>query len=159
MRKLVMVMFAVVVALSFVQVVKAETPYTGMKMAGEFGFGYFNSGTPLGFKYWLGDRFAIDAGVGFATGAGQNFGIQAGIDIVLASFDSVLLQFRPAIGFDIGAVTNLSWPIMAEVEYFVTKNMSLNLGVGILLYLPGGGSFTVTHAVGSTGNLGFYFYF
>lgn len=139
-----------------------ESSYTGMKMAGKLGFGYTNSGTPIGFKYWLGDTTAIDVGFGVATGANvQNFGTNLGFNLVLASREPILLQFRGSIGFDTGATTNLNWAPVLKVEYFVSRNLSLNLGVGVLfnLQISPASSFTFSQAAGTTGNLGFYYYF
>ncbi|MFH1823756.1 MAG: hypothetical protein ABH873_00810 [Candidatus Firestonebacteria bacterium] len=145
-----------------IEVEESNVSYTGMKMAGKLGFGYTNSGTPIGFKYWLGDTTAIDVGFGVATGANiQNFGTNLGFNLVLTSREPILLQFRGSTGFDAGAATNLNWASVLGVEYFVSKNLSLGLGVGVLFYLQvsPASAFSFSHCAGTTGNLGFYYYF
>jgi len=174
MRKcwLVLLIFALVVCFpefvngakvkKVIEVEEPDIPYTGMKLAGKLGFGYSNCGTPLGLKYWLSDTIALDAGFGFSTADNvQNFGTQVGFNLVLVSTEPVLLEFRGSMGFDTGVTTNLNWMPVVAVEYFVTKNVSLNLGVGLLFYLQvsPAASFTFSHTTGTTGSLGFYYYF
>ncbi|MFH1075206.1 MAG: hypothetical protein V1752_08985 [Candidatus Firestonebacteria bacterium] len=148
---LVLVVFAVVLGVSSA----ANAEDVGLK--GKLGIGYTNSGTPLGAKMWLSDGFGVDASVGVNTANAQVFGIQLGVDMVMANKYPVILEFRPAVGLDFGAVVNFSIPLMLNIEYFVTKNLSLSAGTGVLLTVTP--AFVFSHCVVATNNLGVIYYF
>ncbi|GEM_PF-2242201 len=158
MRKL-FIMTVLVVALACLSSAAGAQESSGLK--GKTGFGYTNAGTPLGLKMWMADNMALDASVGFNTTGTQNFGVQLGADFVVANKYPVLLEFRPALGFDVGAATNLSVPIMLNIEYFVTKNLSLTAGSGALIFwqLSPASAFTFSHCVNTTSSLGVMYYF
>ncbi len=159
MKKFVLVATLIMAAVCLSSAAGAQES-AGLK--GKTGFGYTNSGTPLGLKMWMSDGMALDASVGFNTAAAvQNFGIQLGADFVIANKYPVVLQFRPALGFDVGVTTNLSVPIMLNIEYFVTKNLSLTAGSGALIFwqLSPASAFTFSHCVNTTSSLGVMYYF
>ena len=148
---LVLVVLAVVFGVCFVA--NADE----MSLKGKMGFGYTNAGTPLGVKMWMSDGFGFDAAVGFNSSTTQVFGIQVGADMVMANKYPVLLEFRPAVGLDVGGATNLSVPLMLNIEYFVTKNFSLTVGTGILFQITP--AVVVSHCVTTTSNMGVMYYF
>ncbi len=159
MKKIALVVVLMAAVVCFCSAAGAQES-SGLK--GKTGFGYTNAGTPLGLKMWVSDGMALDASVGFNTAAGvQNFGIQLGADFVMSNKYPVVLQFRPALGFDVGATTNLSVPIMLNIEYFVTKNLSLSAGSGALIFwqLSPASAFTFSHCVNTTSSLGVIYYF
>ncbi|MEI7904054.1 MAG: hypothetical protein WCI43_01400 [Candidatus Firestonebacteria bacterium] len=127
--------------------------------AGKMGVGYSNSGTPLGVKMWLTDSFGLDAAIGYnSAAASQNVGIEVAVDMVMAKVDTVQFQLRGGMAMNFGLVTNLYWPLGFNIEYYVAKNLSLNLGMGV--------QFAVENAVfrfstfcNTTGGLGVYYYF
>ena len=158
MRKIYL-MLVLVFAIACLSHAEGTQESSGLK--GKIGFGYTNAGTPLGFKMWMADNMAVDASVGFNTTGTQNFGVQLGADFVMANKYPVLLEFRPALGFDVGAATNLSVPVMLNIEYFVTKNLSLTAGAGALIFwqMSAPASFTFSHCVNTTSSLGVMYYF
>jgi hypothetical protein len=162
MKKVLVLVVLVVVTAVYCSLGYSAPSGTGIKLGGKLGLGYTVSDAPLGVKYWMSDSFGMDLGFGVTTGnAAKNFAVQVGADIVLANNDPVLLQFRGAMGFDTGAATNLYWTPALKVEYFVAKNLSVNVCMGLLLWLQVSpvSAFTFSHNVGSTGNLGIYYYF
>ena len=153
MKKFGLIVAVLAVVAGFSSVASAQE----VSLKGKIGFGYTNAGTPLGVKMWLSDGFGVDASVGVNTAATQTFGIQLGADMVLANKYPVLLQFRPAVGLDFGAATNFSIPLMMNVEYFVTKNLSVTAGAGVLFQITP--AFVFSHCVVTTNNLGVIYYF
>jgi len=126
--------------------------------AGKMGIGYMNSGTPLGMKLWLSDSFGLDFGAGFATGAGQNFALEVGVDMVMAKVDTTQFQLRGGMAMNFGAVTNLYWPLGINIEHYVAKNLSLNMGMGIQLSVQNT-VFVASTFCNTTGGLGVIYYF
>ena len=153
MKKLSLVLAVLAVLVGFSSVASAQES----SLKGKMGIGYMNAGTPLGLKMWLSDGFALDASVGVNTANAQVFGIQLGVDMVMANKYPVVLQFRPAVGLDLGAVVNFSIPLMLNMEYFVTKNLSLSAGTGLLFTVTP--AFVFSHCVVTTNNLGVIYYF
>ena len=127
--------------------------------ATKMGIGYNNSGTPLGMKIWLTDSFGLDFGVGFNSSANaQNFGLEAAVDLVVAKADPVFLELRGGMAMNFGQVTNLYWPLGFNIEYYVTKNLSLNMGLAIQLALENT-AFRISSFCNTTGGLGVIYYF
>ena len=153
MKKLSLVLAVLAVLVGFSSVASAQES----SLKGKMGIGYMNAGTPLGLKMWLSDGFALDASVGVNTANAQVFGIQLGVDMVMANKYPVVLQFRPAVGLDFGTVVNFSIPLMLNMEYFVTKNLSLSAGTGLLFTVTP--AFVFSHCVVTTNNLGVIYYF
>ena len=153
MKKLSLVLAILAVVVGYSSVASAQES----SLKGKMGIGYMNAGTPLGLKMWLSDGFALDASVGVNTANAQVFGIQLGVDMVMANKYPVVLQFRPAVGLDFGAVVNFSIPLMLNMEYFVTKNLSLSAGTGLLFTVTP--AFVFSHCVVTTNNLGVIYYF
>ena len=153
MKKLSLVLAILAVVVGYSSVASAQES----SLKGKMGIGYMNAGTPLGLKMWLSDGFALDASVGVNTANAQVFGIQLGVDMVMANKYPVVLQFRPAVGLDFGTVVNFSIPLMLNMEYFVTKNLSLSAGTGLLFTVTP--AFVFSHCVVTTNNLGVIYYF
>ena len=153
MKKLGLVLAVFAVVAGFSSVASAQEA----SLKGKMGVGYMNSGTPLGIKMWLSDGFGLDASIGVNTANTQVFGIQLGVDMVMANKYPVILQFRPAVGLDFGGVVNFSIPLMLNIEYFVTKNLSLSAGTGLLFTVTP--AFVFSHCVVTTNNLGVIYYF
>ena len=127
--------------------------------AGKMGLGYSNSGTPLGMKMWLSDSFGLDFAVGFnSAAAAQNFGLEVAVDLVMAKADPVQLQLRGGMAMNFGLVTNLYWPLGFNIEYYVTKNLSLNLALGLQLAVENA-AFRISSFCNTTGGLGVIYYF
>ena len=139
-------------------VLAAVISFSTSASAGKMGIGYMNSGTPLGMKMWLSDSFGLDFGLGFATGAGQNFALEVGVDMVMAKVDATQFQLRGGMAMNFGAVTNLYWPLGLNIEYYVAKNLSLNMGAGIQLSVQNS-VFVASTFCNTTGGLGVIYYF
>lgn len=128
-----------------------------VSLKGKMGFGYTNSGTPIGLKMWLSDDLGVDASIGVNTANAQVFGIQLGVDLVMANRYPVILEFRPAVGLDFGTVVNISVPFTLNIEYFVTKELSLTAGAGFQIQVAP--SFVFSHCVVTMSNVGILYYF
>lgn len=153
MKKIGLVLAVLAVVAGYSSVASAQE----VSLKGKMGIGYSNAGTPLGLKMWLSDGFGVDASVGVNTANAQVFGIQLGVDLVMANKYPVILEFRPAVGLDFGGVVNFSVPLMLNIEYFVTKNLSLSAGTGLLFQITP--AFVFSHCVVTTNNLGVIYYF
>ncbi len=147
----------IVAVLAVVLGISATAGAEEMSLKGKMAVGYTNAGTPLGLKMWLTDGLGVDASVGVNTAATQTFGIQLGADLVMANKYPVLVEFRPAVGLDFGGATNFSIPLMMNIEYFVTKNLSVTAGAGVLFQITP--AFVFSHCVVTTNNLGVMYYF
>jgi len=76
----------------------------------------------------------------------------------MAKADAVQFQLRGGMAMNVGVVTNLYWPLGVNIEYYVTKNLSLNLGLGIQLALENS-AFRISSFCNTTGGLGVFYYF
>jgi len=143
------------------------------------GLGFHSSDAPVGIRYWMtGQKIAIDAGIGF-TSEDRNdetlmgFTIEAGVPIVLRSWERVHFMFRPGIGFtsqdefvgvnDTDSSTRLKILAELEGEVFLADNVSISASHGLAIVNnspPGDGDSTTDF--GLFGNnfteIGFHIY-
>jgi len=157
------------------------------------GLGFHSIEAPIGMRWWLaGQKVGIDLGLGFgsrpASGDGYpdenltNFAVEAGVPIVMKSWDRVHLMFRPGVLYQSEAYTisdatpppaepfetenATRMTIVAEIEgeVFLADNMSVSAshGLGFTSVDPGGtaSSETSFSTFGNNfTNVGFHVYF
>lgn len=127
--------------------------------AGRLGLGYFSTDAPIGFRYWIGSRIGLDAGVGFDSRDELNeatadptdevvltdFNLDVGIPINLVMRTRTNLFFRPGllyssrpefIGPDGGIKTRKKETAMdlsgvLGVELWLWDHLSLSVGHGV----------------------------
>ena len=114
------------------------------------GLGFHSSDAPVGIRYWMtGQKMAIDAGIGFSSqDAGEEtlmgFTIEAGVPIMLRSWDRAHFMFRPGIGFnsqdvlvaggtDTDSETRLRILAELEAEIFLVDNVSISASHGLAI--------------------------
>lgn len=125
---------------------------TSAAVHNSIGLGFHSSSAPIGLRYWMsGQKMAIDAGIGFSSrDAGEeslkDFTIEAGLPIVVRSWDRVHFMFRPGIGFtsedvlvvengetDTDSATTLRILAELEGEVFLVENVSLSASHGLAI--------------------------
>lgn len=125
---------------------------TSAAVHNSIGLGFHSSDAPVGIRYWMtGQKLAIDAAVGFSSrDAGEenltDFAIEAGVPIVLRSWENVHFLFRPGIGFlsegvlvvengetDTDSATTLRILAELEGEVFVRDNFSVSASHGLAI--------------------------
>lgn len=145
------------------------------------GVGFHSIQAPLGGRWWLNPKFAIDAGLGFGSnesGAGtslSNWALDLGVPITMRTFDRLSVMFRPGILYQsVEVITDTGPPIVTdndtqmalnlelEAEVFLTDHFSVSASEGLAFIntSPAGGSSTTDW--GTTGanftTLGFHVY-
>ncbi|MFI5370805.1 MAG: hypothetical protein ACHQ52_04535 [Candidatus Eisenbacteria bacterium] len=165
--------------------ITAAAPSFATPAKGTWGVGYHGADFPLGARYWMSDKLALDMGLGFssdpfnATGDNKTtWGFEVGVPIVLAGAGEETHFFlRPGIDY-----RSLPNPIVGGpnpdpnnretvfgvsgqlgVEHWFGKRFSLQVAEGIAYYNedPGVGdsnSVFQTQAFGIS-NIGFHYYF
>ena len=98
--------------LSLVVLIAAVSPSLAKDMTGKFSLGFHNSDAPLGGRYWINQKAAIDLGVGFksnevvmedpvteepTTENTMNFWLEAGVPFKLYDVDNAHFYARPAV--------------------------------------------------------------
>jgi len=144
-----------------------------------FGIGFHGSRTPLGVRWWLGEKVAVDAGFGTASskyGGDQLTRITGdlGVPFRLASWDRVGVHLRPGVeysseevpvGYFAGTTTNhvLTASLRVEAEVFVVSRVSLSGSFGVAYENNDAGPNGTTESWGTTGgnftDVGFHVYF
>jgi hypothetical protein len=145
------------------------------------GLGFHDSAAPIGGRWWLNDKFAIDAGFGISSrdiGSDnlKHWAIDLGIPILLKSWDRVHFILRPGVMMESqDVVTDVGPPIVIdqdktttfgaelEAEVFLADNltMSASHGLAIVNVNPAGPgpSYTDWSTTGSNfTELGFHVY-
>jgi len=143
--------------------------------------GFHTSDAPLGVRWWLSNKFAFDAGVGFgsqefSTGPSttvsvSNFTVDLGLPIMLRSWDKVHFAVRPGIGYHSQEVfgtsnNDITLTIAGELEaeVFLADNVSISASHGIAFqnFDPADPTESSTTDWGTTGanftSLGFHVY-
>ncbi len=155
--------------------------------AGEtkFGLGYFRPEAPVGGRVWVGEKLAIDLGIGFVNadrmGATKlekktSFAVDAGVPLVLAGDATTLFFVRPGILFrstprysdaENDWVSDKEFWVSGSlgVEHFFSKWFSLQAAHGIAFCSSKGGEkgsksvSSITSEAFGISNIGFHFYF
>jgi hypothetical protein len=119
------------------------------------GLGFHNTVAPIGGRWWLNDKFALDAGFGISSfdlgkdASGddhklQHWAIDLGVPILLKSWDRVHFILRPGVTFESQDV-NVGTPAAVsidqdktttfgaefEAEVFLADNMTVSAAHGI----------------------------
>lgn len=142
------------------------------------GGGFHSSNAPLGVRWWMtGQKLAIDVGLGFDSDEFgderlNEFTIEAGIPVVVKSWDRVHALFRPGIMFnsqdvvvqnDTDSATTFTVLLEGEAEVFLADNFSVSASHGLHIesFSPAGDGDSST-AFGLFGNdfteVGFHLY-
>jgi hypothetical protein len=111
--------------------------------------GFHNSDAPIGIRWWLSDKLALDAGLGFgSTEFGgetfSNFAFDIGLPVMLKSWDRVNFMVRPGIfyasqevplspGPGTGDDTALAIVGEFEAEVFLADNFSVSASHGLAI--------------------------
>jgi len=145
------------------------------------GVGFHSIQAPLGGRWWLNPKFAIDAGLGFGSnevGGGENlshWALDIGVPITMRKFDRLSVLFRPGILYQSQEVitdpgppvikdndTQMALNLELEAEVFLTDRFSVSAseGLSFINTSPAGGGSTTDW--GTTGanftTLGFHVY-
>ncbi len=146
------------------------------------GLGFHNIEAPVGVRWWISDKVALDAALGFGSeeDAGldeslSHWALDVGVPIVLRSFDRLHFMFRPGLLYqsqedviDVGPPvekdndTFMTISAELEAEFFFTDQFSVSAahGLAIMNRDPAVGQSTTDW--GTTGanftNIGFHVY-
>ena len=145
------------------------------EMKGMWGPGYFTPNAPVGIRYWLAPKAAMDVGVGFYTAdldgkTKSGFAFDVGVPFVLAGGESTLFFVRPGIEFSSDPVnaddSSTTFLVRGSlgVEHFFSDRFSVQVAHGLYYqsYDPGipdsdtSSSFN-TEAFGIS-SIGFHYY-
>lgn len=144
-----------------------------------FGIGFHGTRTPLGVRWWLGEKVALDAGFGTTS---QDFQGQkltritgdVGVPFRLASWDRVGVHLRPGVEYsseevptsffgDIGTDHVLTASLRVEAEVFLVSRVSLSGSFGLAFVnneaAVGGTTQTWSTTGGNFTDVGFHVYF
>jgi hypothetical protein len=143
--------------------------------------GFHNIEAPAGIRWWLSDKLALDAGLGFGSNeiANDNFShwaLDVGLPIMMRSWDKVHVLLRPGILYTSQEVDINPGPILdkdndtsmtvgaeIEAEVFLADNFSVSAAHGFAFVnndpAGPGGSSTDWGTTGSNfTNIGFHIY-
>lgn len=144
--------------------------------------GFHNVDAPLGIRWWISDKLALDAGLGFGseenTAVDENlthWALDLGLPIMLKSWDRVHFMVRPGILYlSQEQVTDPGPPVITdngtqmtigaelEAEVFLADNFSVSAahGFGIVNTDPAGGPSTTDWGTSGANftNIGFHVY-
>ena len=174
-----------VLLITMTSIAAADMP--GSASHHSIGLGFHNVEAPVGIRWWLsGQKIGIDLGLGFSKTPAESdpdesvtgFGFDAGVPIVIHSWDRAHVLLRPGLlytsqevgtgagpTFDTFTPTTMSVQLEVEGELFLVDNISVSAAHGIAFSsfdpdLPGTDSQT---SFGTTGNnfttIGFHMYF
>ncbi len=175
MKKAVLVLSVLALALALVG------PAAAKDMKGMWGPGYFTPDAPVGIRYWLTPKAALDIGIGFSqreivtdlegnTETKTGFTFEAGVPFVVASDDNTFFFIRPGFEFANDPVnaddssTTIRIRGSLGVEHFFSNRFSLQVAHGIAFqsYDPGTKGSDSSTTLGSEAfgisSLGFHFY-
>lgn len=145
------------------------------------GLGFHHMSAPIGLRWWMGpeQQMAIDLGVGIdARDAGDetltDFTVEAGLPIVIKSWDRAHFMFRPGVLFESyatiiagdterGSVFDITAELEAEVFLVDNVSVSASHGFGASINSPPGEDVDSSTNFGTFGNdftnIGFHVYF
>jgi hypothetical protein len=149
---------------------------------GTWGLGFHHVDAPIGIRWWLNDKVALDAGIGVGSDEApavdenlSHWALDLGVPILLRSFDRLNFLVRPGIMFQSQEVvvdpgppvdtdndTFMSVGVELEAEVFLTDRFSVSASHGFAFVNadPAVGSSTTDW--GTTGanftNIGFHVY-
>lgn len=143
--------------------------------------GFHNIDAPLGIRWWLSPKVGIDAGLGYGsnqvstsattTASVSNFTADAGVPIVLKSWDKVHFAVRPGLSYHSQELFGTSDNDITitiggelEAEVFLADNLSVSAAQGIAFehFDPADPTESSTTDWGTTGanftHIGFHVY-
>ncbi len=144
--------------------------------------GFHDVDAPLGGRWWLTDKVAIDAGLGFGSHENtavdknmSNWALDLGVPIMLKSFDRLHFLVRPGVMFTSQEVvvdpgppvrtdndTQMRVGAELEAEVFVTENCSVSAAQGFAIVNENPAVGPSSSGWGTTGanftSLGFHVY-
>jgi hypothetical protein len=144
--------------------------------------GFHDVDAPIGVRWWISDKLALDAGLGFGSDEfvplDENLGhwaLDVGLPIMLKSWDRVHFIVRPGIVYrSQEVITDPGPPILKdndtsltiqgelEAEVFLVDNVSISAAHGLAIVntnFAGGGSATDWNTTGSNfTQVGFHVY-
>jgi len=147
-----------------------------LEMQGKFGIGYFRSEIPVGIRYWMRSKAAIDVGFGFESedmGDTRANSLRFGFGLPFILHQSKHANFNLRIGWIFGFFGDgsQSWHSVEilgapGVEVFISDHLSLEASHGILVEIStlpevyGNDTFINFHSFsGNITQLGFHYYF
>jgi len=139
--------------------------------------GFHSIEAPLGIRWWLSDKIALDGGLGFGSNevGGEtfsNWAFDLGLPISLKSWDRVNFMIRPGLLYTsqeettgpgtTGDTTEMILLAELEAEVFLAENFSVSAshGLGIVNTDPATGSSTSDWSTfgNNLTNIGFHVY-
>jgi hypothetical protein len=143
-------------SVAFAQESSTSTPSSEPESQGEqhksIGLGFHNIDAPLGVRWWFGQqKVGLDLGFGYVSDdvgdeSFSNFTFDAGVPIVLKSWDRVHFLVRPGVAYHSQQVdiepgpgvtkdnnTQLNVSAELEAEVFLVHNFSVSAAEGIAL--------------------------
>jgi hypothetical protein len=151
------------------------------------GLGFHNTDAPIGVRWWMSSqKIGIDFGLGYSSRTAETdpserlttFALDAGVPIVMHSWDRAHVLFRPGLfysseevgtgtgpTFDTRSPTNLAITVELEAEVFLVDNISFSASHGIAYNrfdpdIPGVDSSTEFATLGNNfTQVGFHMYF
>ena len=136
-------------ALVFLMVLFASPVFASATDHGNGAIGFHHSDAPIGIRWWFGteQKMALDLGIGISSSdAGEDrltdFALDAGLPILIKTWDRVHSIFRPGILYtseafvlagetDRGSTISIVGELEAEV--FVTDNFSVSASHGLAI--------------------------